>query len=144
VAGSPDSLFFLRLWTAAHRAERLVAREIEADGVAGRQLALLLLVELHEPATPTTLAAALGVPFMTASDALQRLVADGDVAQEPNPDDRRSHLYALTESGRSRLRAIEAPLRRAVASVRGATDSDAGALAAAVAELDEALARALQ
>jgi hypothetical protein len=62
MAGSPDSLFFLRLWTAAPRAERLVARELEADGVVGRQLALLLLVELHAPATPTTLAAVFGVP----------------------------------------------------------------------------------
>ena len=74
---SPDALFFLRLWTAAHRGERLAARELDADGLGGPQLAMLLLVALHEPATTTVLAAALGVPFMTASDALQRLVGDG-------------------------------------------------------------------
>ena len=107
---SPDALFFLRLWTAAHRGERLAARELEADGLAGPQLAMLLLVALHEPATTTVLAASLGVPFMTASDALQRLVAEGEVEQAPNPDDRRSRVFRLTAAGRARVAAVEAPL----------------------------------
>ena len=53
----PDALFFLRLWTAAHRGERLAARELEQAGLAGPQLSMLLLVALHGPATTTALAA---------------------------------------------------------------------------------------
>jgi DNA-binding MarR family transcriptional regulator len=133
---SSEALFFLRLWTAAHKAERLVARELEAAGVQGRQLALLLLVGELGPASTTALAAAIGVPFMTASDALQRLVDDGDVAQTPNPADRRSHVYALTAAGAARLRASAEPLRRAAAAVDGPL--------ADTAELDAALTRALE
>jgi DNA-binding MarR family transcriptional regulator len=134
---SPDARFFLRLWTAAHRGERLAARELEADGLDGPQLAMLLLVALHEPASTTVLAAALGVPFMTASDALLRLVTEGEIEQAPNPADRRSHVFRLTAAGRARVAAVEAPLRRAAAAAR--TDE----VADAVERLDETLGRAL-
>ena len=133
---SPEALFFLRLWTAAHKGERLVARELEAAGLHGRQLAMLLLVGELGPASTTVLASAMGVPFMTASDALQRLVEDGVVAQAPNPADRRSHVYELTGEGRFRLAALEEPLRRAAAAVEG-TPADTAAL-------DAALSRALE
>jgi DNA-binding MarR family transcriptional regulator len=130
-----ETLFFLRLWTAAHKGERLVARELERAGLVGRQLAMLLLVDELERATTTALAAAMGVPFMTASDALQRLVEDGLVAQSPNPDDRRSHVYELTVEGRTRVRALEEPLRRAAAAIEGMPPDTAA--------LDAALSRAL-
>jgi DNA-binding MarR family transcriptional regulator len=134
---SPDALFFLRLWIAAHRGERLAARELEQAGLAGPQLSMLLLVALHGPATTTALAAELGVPFMTASDALQRLVAAGEVEQQPNPADRRSHVFELTAEGRRRVASVEAPLLRAASVVRTAALSDA------VDRLNDALGRAL-
>jgi MarR family transcriptional regulator, lower aerobic nicotinate degradation pathway regulator len=134
--GSAETRFFLRLWTAAHKGERLAARELEAAGVQGRQLAMLLLVGELGPASTTALAAELGVPFMTASDALQRLAEDGVVAQAPNPADRRSYVYELTEEGHSRVAAVEEPLRRAAAAIGGAL--------ADTAALDAALARALE
>jgi DNA-binding MarR family transcriptional regulator len=142
--GTADALFFLRLWTAAHRGERLVAQELEREGVSGRQLALLLLVELHEPATPTALATAMGVPFMTASDALERLVRDGVVAQSPNPADRRSHVYTLTKEGKTRIRSLRAPMRRALRALERSHGESLGGLADAVTDLDAALARALE
>jgi DNA-binding MarR family transcriptional regulator len=138
-----DALFFLRLWTAAHRGERLVAHELEREGVSGTQLALLLLVHLHQPATPTELATAMGVPFMTASDALERLVRDGVVARRRNPDDRRSYVFTLTEAGEARLRALKTPLRRAARALERSHGEALGGLADAVSDLDDALARAL-
>ena len=93
-------------------------------------------VALHGAATTTALAAALGVPFMTASDALQRLVAIGEVEQQPNPADRRSRVPAPPPDGQ-RVAAVDAPLRRAAAAVR--TD----ALSDAVDRLDDALGEAL-
>jgi DNA-binding MarR family transcriptional regulator len=131
-----ETLFFLRLWTAAHKGERLVARELERAGLAGRQLAMLLLVADLERATTTALAAAMGVPFMTASDALQRLVEDCLVAQSPNPLDRRSHVYELTAEGRSRVHALEEPLRRAAGALEGSLPDTAA--------LDAALSHALE
>jgi MarR family transcriptional regulator, lower aerobic nicotinate degradation pathway regulator len=134
--GSAEAIFFLRLWTAAHKGERLVAQELEVAGIQGRQLAMLLLVGELGPASTTVLATELGVPFMTASDALQRLVEDGVVAQAPNPADRRSYLYELTEAGRARVARVEEPLRRAAAAIEGAL--------ADTAALDAALTRALE
>ena len=98
---------------------------------------MLLLVALHEPATTTVLAASLGVPFMTASDALQRLVGEGEVEQAANPADRRSRVFRLTAAGRARVAAVDAPLRRAAAAAR------ADEIVDAVERLDESLGRAL-
>jgi MarR family transcriptional regulator, multiple antibiotic resistance protein MarR len=105
---------FLDLWRAAHRAERLVAHELEAAGVDGSQLATVALLARLGSATTTALADELGVPFMTMSDVLERLAKRRDVVRTPNPEDRRSSLWALTPTGRERHRASEAPLRRAL------------------------------
>ena len=137
------SSFFLRLWTSAHRGERVVARELAGAGAEVPQLAMLLLVELHEPASTTQLAEAIGVPFMTASDALSRLTEAGLAARAPNPRDRRSHLFSLTDAGRERLAATRSPMARALAQL-AATGADVDALGAALEALNEALGRALR
>jgi DNA-binding MarR family transcriptional regulator len=143
VAGR-DDLLFLRLWTAAHRGERLVARELARAGVDGTQLALLLLVAQRRSATTTELAADLGVPFMTASDALGKLEERGDVSREPNPDDRRSQVFALTAAGSARVKATRAPLRRALRALTATSDVPGAELAAGIRAVDEALERALR
>ncbi len=94
-------------------AERVVARHLQAAGVSGEQLALLSLIATVEPITPTALAAELGVPLTTLADALRRLDARGEVERSPNPDDQRSYLVTLSAEGRSRLEAVEPPLRKA-------------------------------
>jgi DNA-binding MarR family transcriptional regulator len=131
------------LWIAAHRGERLVAHELERDGVDTPQLALLLLVERHQPATLTALATELGVPFMTASDAVTRLVDAELVSRAPNPDDRRSQLVSLTPAGRARLKAAQKPMRRALQLLAESPGADLSSAAAALAELNAALATAL-
>jgi DNA-binding MarR family transcriptional regulator len=138
-----DPRVFLALWQAAHRAERLVARELEAAGVDGTELALLLLVgELGEP-TPTEVATALGVPFMTASDALRRLEAAGELVRSPNPDDGRSYVFSLTAAGKRRLRAVAKPLRRAVAALDDSSTVPVDELHAVIEDFDNALAASL-
>ena len=135
--------FFLRLWTSAHRGERAVARELAQAGAELPQLTMLLLVELHEPASTTQLAEAIGVPFMTASDALGRLTDAGLVARRPNPRDRRSHLFSLTPEGGARLVATRAPIARALERL-GSTGADVEALADALERLNDALGKTLR
>ena len=108
---------FLRLWTAAHMAERVVARHLQEAGVSGEQLALLSLIATVEPITPTALAAELGVPLTTLADALRRLDARGELERTPNPADQRSHLITLSGEGRARLEAVEPQLRKAAAEL---------------------------
>lgn len=138
-----DARVFLALWQAAHRAERLVARELDAAGVDGTHLALLLLVGELGRATATEVAAELGVPFMTASDALRRLVGAGDLTRTPNPADRRSSVFALTTAGKRRLRAVEKPLARAAASLAATSREPLGRLHGHIEDLDNAIADAL-
>jgi MarR family transcriptional regulator for hemolysin len=138
-----DVRVFLTLWQAAHRAERLVARELEAAGVDGTQLALLLLVGELGRATATEVAAELGVPFMTASDALRRLEHAGDVARFPNPEDRRSSVFSLTATGKQRVRAVAKPLRRAAAALEAASPQPVDELHAVIEDLDNAISDAL-
>ena len=140
---SASADLFLQLWIAAHRGERLVAHELERDGVVTPQLAVLLLVERHQPATLTELATELGVPFMTASDAVGRLVDAGLASRAPNPDDRRSLLVSLTAAGRARLKAAQKPMQRALQHLVAAPDTDLSSAAAALAELNDLLAAAL-
>jgi len=114
---------FLQLWTAAHTAERLVARMLEEAGVEDEQFALLLLLAAYGPLTTSEVAAELGVPFTTASDALSRLDARGELERVPNPTDARSHLLQLSPLGWKRVDAAEPVLRRAAAQLRRHMDA---------------------
>ena len=98
-------------------AERVVARHLQEAGVSGEQLTLLSLIATVEPITPTALAAELGVPLTTLADALRRLDARSELERSPNPADQRSYLVTLSAEGRSRLEAVEPPLRKAAAEL---------------------------
>ena len=93
-------LSILLLVVAAHqRMGQLVERELAADGVASADYAVLSLVGLRGPARLTEVAAELGMPLTTASDAVRRLEARGHVRRSRNPDDGRSVLVELTDAG---------------------------------------------
>lgn len=93
-------LSILLLVVAAHqRMGQLVERELSADGVGAADYALLSLVGARGPARLTEVAGELGMRLTTASDAIRRLEARGHVRRTPNPDDGRSVLVELTETG---------------------------------------------
>ena len=93
-------LSILLLVVAAHqRMGQLVERELSADGVGAADYALLSLVGARGPARLTEVAGELGMRLTTASDAIRRLEARGHVRRMPNPDDGRSVLVELTETG---------------------------------------------
>jgi DNA-binding MarR family transcriptional regulator len=91
---------------------------LEEAGVDDEEFALLLLLAAYGPLTTKAVAAELGVPFTTASDALSRLDARGELERLPNPDDLRSHLLQLSPRGWARVDAAEPALRGAAARVR--------------------------
>jgi DNA-binding MarR family transcriptional regulator len=93
-------LSILLLVVAAHqRMGQLVERELAADGVASADYAVLSLVGLRGPVRLTEVAAELGMPLTTASDAVRRLEARGHVHRSRNPDDGRSVLVELSGAG---------------------------------------------
>jgi DNA-binding MarR family transcriptional regulator len=97
------SLLLLVL-AANQRLVRLVERELAADGVAGADYGLLSLVGVRGPVRLTEVATELGMRLTTASDAMRRLEARGHATREPNPEDGRSVLFALTEEGQAEWR----------------------------------------
>jgi DNA-binding MarR family transcriptional regulator len=133
----------LELWTAAHTAERVVARELAERRVDDDQLALLLRLSLaEEPPTPTTLAEETGVTVRTLTHALGRLMARGDAERLPNPRDRRSYVVRLTRKGQKRAAAATPALTRAVERVAEHLDGSPDAMEDLVLRLRHAVAKA--
>lgn len=127
------------LWAVAHRAERVVARELASAGVDGTELAVLGLLARMQSATTTVLAGELGVPFMTMSSALQRLEVRGELVRSANPVDGRSHVFALSDEGRARARAAGRVVDAAVEELGAEVDLDE--LSSVLERLHEALRR---
>jgi DNA-binding MarR family transcriptional regulator len=78
---------------------QLVERELAADGVDSNGYALLSLIGVRGPVRLTEVAAELGMPLTTTSDAVRRLEGRRLVRRSPNPEDGRSFLFALSAAG---------------------------------------------
>jgi DNA-binding MarR family transcriptional regulator len=97
---------------ASQRMQELVQRELAVDGVDASDYALLSLVGVRGPIRLTEVAAELGMPLTTASDAVRRLDARGLVARSTHPRDGRSSLVELTPEGDREWRRGWPALRR--------------------------------
>jgi DNA-binding MarR family transcriptional regulator len=118
VGGAHRNTVLLQLWTAAHMAERLVDEHLQRLGVSDEQFALLSLIGLYGPVTPTALATRMGVPLTTLADAVRRLDARGEIERLPNPEDGRSHLLTLSPAGHARRKAAHPGVVGSVEDVR--------------------------
>lgn len=118
---------------ASQRLGQLVDRELSAEGVGAVDYALLSLIGVRGPVRLTEVAGELGMPLTTASDAIRRLETGGRVERLPNPEDGRSSLFRLSESGDAEwrrgwpaLQRIDAELARELddpAAVRSALEA---------------------
>ena len=115
--GRPGWLF-VELWSTARHSVRLVAELLAQEGVGDDELACLLQLSASpDGLTITDVASAMGVPFMSASDAVGRLERAGDVRRVQHPSDRRSSLIRLTRSGARRADAAAELLDRLARSL---------------------------
>jgi DNA-binding MarR family transcriptional regulator len=91
-----------------HSADRLVRAlmldEMARLGLQPSLFAILMLIHLHQPVTPTDLALESGVRPTTMRDFVNEMVAAGHVRRTENPDDRRSHFLETTDAGDRFLR----------------------------------------
>jgi DNA-binding MarR family transcriptional regulator len=136
--GRPGWLF-VELWSTARHSVRLVADLLAQEGVSDDELACLLqLSAAPDGLTITEIAAAMGVPFMSASDAVGRLEQAGDVERAQHPRDRRSTLIRLTKRGARRAEAAGAlldGLSRSLTRSAGTTPASARAELARLADV---------
>jgi DNA-binding MarR family transcriptional regulator len=95
-----------------HSADRIVRAlmldELARLGLEPNLLAILTLIHLHEPVTPTDLATESGARPTTVRDFVNQMVAAGHVRRVENPEDRRSHFLETTEEGIAFLREASA------------------------------------
>ena len=67
------------------------------------QLRILTLLSTSTQMSPGSVAVTLGVPKANVTEIIERLVGQGLVKREPNPEDRRSHNLTLTEKGKAEV-----------------------------------------
>ena len=102
-----DPGLLIEIWAAAQYVDLLVQDAMAAAGSTGERLAMLARID-QRPVTVSELAASMGQAFMTVSDAVRQLAAQGEVVITPHPTDGRSKLVSVTEAGRRRVR-LEQP-----------------------------------
>jgi DNA-binding MarR family transcriptional regulator len=88
---------------ALTRLHALHDEHLEASGVTGSELAVLLLLDGREPESQQQAAQRLGVDRTTMVGLLDALEAKGLVARRPDPADRRRNVIALTGAGHRTL-----------------------------------------
>ncbi len=130
---------FLESWTAAQRVDQLVTRELKAAGVWTPHYALLSMICIREPITPTALAEELGVAPTTLSDRLQELLALGHIRRTRNPSDGRSYLIRSTAAGRRTVERAAPVAMRALEQVARRLGRRKNAVESAIDELKRAL-----
>lgn len=119
------------LWNAA---ERDIQRE---TGMGLGTLQALRVIARHAPeARVNELSRDLGITIGAASKFVDRLERDGLATRAPHPDDRRSSLLSLTQTGERARSEGEGALVRSLERLVGDID-----LAAATAVLEELQAR---
>ena len=91
-----------------HSADRLVRALVEghmlARGIRPSFFALLCMIDIHAPITPSALSAESGLRPTGIRDIVNAMVENGHVQRRPNAADRRSHFLELTPAGKTFVR----------------------------------------
>jgi DNA-binding MarR family transcriptional regulator len=133
--GELSLLFFL--YKAEKAAEALVDETL-APGIADGYAAMSL-IKLRGPQTPTALAQQLGMLLSTTSALIQRLVKRGHVVQEPNPQDGRSYLVALTPLGDAEHQTAVPVFSRLMMDIQAELEHPPAEVAAMLQDLERAI-----
>lgn len=135
----PNRQLFLKAATTGQYVTRIVERRLEPVGVPAYLLALLTHVRDHAPVSPSTIAAASGVPMTTLRDNVQRLVDRRLVRKSAHPTDGRSYLLSLTARGAALTAAADPALRGAYVALERRLARPLGEYEEMLDELNEAL-----
>jgi DNA-binding MarR family transcriptional regulator len=107
-----DRLGYL-LKHAQQRLAELTAAALAPFGVSGRECAVLIAIDNQIPLSQQEVAGRLGVDRTTMVVLIDELERKGLVQRQRDPDDRRKNVVALTETGRTTLRAATRALDQA-------------------------------
>jgi DNA-binding MarR family transcriptional regulator len=95
----PADNVLLQTFRTVDAVRELMAGVVDGTGVTADEWAVLSVIGLFGPVSPTEVAARLRIPPTTVSRYVAGLVDAGLARRSPNPDDGRSYLLALTPAG---------------------------------------------
>jgi DNA-binding MarR family transcriptional regulator len=121
----------------------LVADVIAESGLTGNEFAVASWLNVRGDATPSELAADLGMAPTTLSSIIDRLVRKGQVKRVPNAEDRRSYRLQLTASGKATNARNGERFGEMIARLRAELDRDEEEILETMRALEAAMRRAL-
>jgi len=96
-------LHLIRFLESVWKLEQRLSAQLVDHGLTLSQFRLLLLLKNGEPQTATRLSVALGITKATTTSLLQDLVNADLITTTANPEDRRSILVNMNNTGKKRL-----------------------------------------
>jgi MarR family transcriptional regulator, lower aerobic nicotinate degradation pathway regulator len=134
----PRSTVLLDLATTGTVAGTLI-QEYMAGMPAGDDFLFYTLLAVFGEPSPTLLAHHTGMPLTTVSDRLNRIAERGHAERIPNPEDGRSFLFRLTDSGWSAFRDAQPRFLQMLEGVQERLDMPVDEVRAALRSLEKAL-----
>jgi DNA-binding MarR family transcriptional regulator len=107
----------LQVFVAGELVGELLTRELRETELTPDHFAVLSVIGMNEPITPSRLAGLLGMPKTTLSYWIRDLTERGQITRMPNPDDRRSVQLAVTPAGQGVLDRAIPVFERTLAAV---------------------------
>lgn len=96
----PGTTLLFEVFATSQAVGRLLASAMRDGPLSPSEYAVYSAIFELEAATPTSVAARLGIPLTTLADQLRTMERRGHVARLPHQTDRRSHRVVLTAAGR--------------------------------------------
>jgi DNA-binding MarR family transcriptional regulator len=117
----PGDNVLLQSFRTAHALRAVLSRAGAGTGISADEYAVLGVINLLGPVSPTELSRRLSVPPTTISRFLAGFVKGGLAKREANPDDGRSYLVRTTPKGRRVVRTIAPRIRDLLADLHEAS-----------------------
>ena len=105
---TPGTSLLFDVFATSQAVGRLLAAAMRVGALTPAEYAVSSAMFELEAATPTALAARLGMPLTTLADQLRAFEARGHAARLPHPTDGRSYRVVLTAAGREAHQAANA------------------------------------
>jgi DNA-binding MarR family transcriptional regulator len=134
----PDTIL-LDVFQTNQVRERLIAAALEGQELPPEDYPFYVLIGAEGPLTPTALADRTQMPLSTVLYRVGRLERRGHAERKPNPDDRRSYLLSLTQTGQKLLRDARPRFRALAEAVERRLDGGVDSLRAGLGELRDAI-----
>ena len=134
-----EGTLLLDVWFVTNLTRRLLDDALRGVGLTADEFGMYSLIYSFGPLTKTQIARWTGMPLTTISGTVRRISARGHLRETPNPDDARSHLLKLTETGVTATLAGAQVLAEILPRLASVLATDEHSVRVALSDLDQGL-----